>query len=122
MAPSFSGEFALGAAELGLLAGAYFLGFALLQLPLGSALDAWGPRLRHVHITDGSGSLKDEHLLPGEGDQEAFELLNRLAMRGFDGHVVLEVNTRKAGSRARREEILAQCLSDIRTQLGQVDG
>ncbi len=85
-------------------------------------LDAWGPRLRHVHITDGSGSLKDEHLLPGEGDQEAFELLNRLAMRGFDGHVVLEVNTRKAGSRARREEILAQCLSDIRTQLGQVDG
>ncbi len=44
LAPSFSSEFALGAAELGLLAGAYFLGFALLQLPLGSALDAWGPR------------------------------------------------------------------------------
>ncbi|MEL4358546.1 MULTISPECIES: sugar phosphate isomerase/epimerase family protein [unclassified Luteococcus] len=82
-------------------------------------LEAWGPRLRHVHITDGNGSLKDEHLLPGEGDQQAFELLHRLAERRFDGHVVLEVNTRKAGSRAAREEILARCLADLRTHLGQ---
>lgn len=44
LAPAFSAEFALGAAELGLLAGAYFLGFSLLQLPLGAALDQWGPR------------------------------------------------------------------------------
>lgn len=44
LAPSFSAEFELGAAELGLLAGAYFLGFALLQLPLGSGLDRHGPR------------------------------------------------------------------------------
>ncbi len=44
LAPSFSEEFNLGAADLGLLAGAYFLGFSLLQLPLGSALDRWGPK------------------------------------------------------------------------------
>jgi len=44
LAPSFSAEFGLGAADLGLLAGAYFLGFALLQLPLGSGLDRHGPR------------------------------------------------------------------------------
>jgi predicted MFS family arabinose efflux permease len=44
LAPSFSAEFNLGAADLGLLAGAYFLGFSLLQLPLGAALDDWGPR------------------------------------------------------------------------------
>lgn len=44
LAPSFSAEFALSAADLGLLAGAYFLGFSLLQLPLGAALDGWGPR------------------------------------------------------------------------------
>lgn len=44
LAPSFSAELGLGAADLGLLAGAYFFGFALTQLPLGSALDRIGPR------------------------------------------------------------------------------
>ena len=48
LAPEFSAEFGLSAAELGLLAGAYFLGFAALQLPLGTALDRWGPRRTEV--------------------------------------------------------------------------
>ena len=39
LAPVLSTEFGLTASDLGLLAGAYFLGFSLLQLPLGSALD-----------------------------------------------------------------------------------
>ncbi len=44
LAPSFSVELSLRAADLGLLAGAYFLGFASTQLPLGSALDRHGPK------------------------------------------------------------------------------
>jgi MFS family permease len=44
LAPAFSAELALSAADLGLLAGAYFLGFSLTQLPLGRALDRIGPR------------------------------------------------------------------------------
>lgn len=44
LAPEFSRELQLGAADLGLLAGAYFLGFACMQLPLGWALDRYGPR------------------------------------------------------------------------------
>jgi len=44
LAPVFSRELALGAAQLGLLAGAYFVGFAAMQLPLGIALDRHGPR------------------------------------------------------------------------------
>jgi predicted MFS family arabinose efflux permease len=44
LAPAFSAEMGLGASDLGLLAGAYFLGFASLQLPLGSALDRFGPK------------------------------------------------------------------------------
>lgn len=44
LAPVFSAELGLGAGQLGLLAGAYFLGFASMQLPMGSALDRWGPR------------------------------------------------------------------------------
>jgi MFS family permease len=44
LAPVFSVELGLQPADLGLLAGAYFLGFASLQLPLGRALDRFGPR------------------------------------------------------------------------------
>ncbi len=44
LAPVFSLELGLGASELGLLAGAYFFGFAAMQLPLGQALDRFGPR------------------------------------------------------------------------------
>ncbi len=44
LAPAFSVELSLSAGDLGLLAGAYFFGFALMQLPLGRALDRWGPR------------------------------------------------------------------------------
>jgi predicted MFS family arabinose efflux permease len=44
LAPAFSAELGLSAADLGLLAGAYFLGFSATQLPLGKALDRFGPR------------------------------------------------------------------------------
>ncbi len=44
LAPVFSTELGLRAGDLGLLAGAYFFGFAAMQLPLGRALDRWGPR------------------------------------------------------------------------------
>lgn len=44
LAPVFSQELGLQASDLGLLAGAYFFGFAATQLPLGGALDRFGPR------------------------------------------------------------------------------
>jgi len=44
LAPTLMAEFALDTADLGLLSGGYFLGFALLQLPLGHWLDRHGPR------------------------------------------------------------------------------
>ena len=44
LAPTLTQEFALHARDLGLLAGGYFLGFALTQLPLGRWLDRHGPR------------------------------------------------------------------------------
>lgn len=44
LAPVFSAELGMRAGDLGLLGGAYFLGFALAQLPLGPALDRYGPR------------------------------------------------------------------------------
>jgi MFS family permease len=44
LAPTLTLEFALNASDLGLLAGGYFLGFALTQLPLGAWLDRYGPK------------------------------------------------------------------------------
>lgn len=81
----------------------------------------WGSRLKHVHLTDGQGSIKDEHLLPGRGDQHAAELLQYLSTSGYQGDVVLEVNTRKAGKRGREAE-LAQSLAFTRIHLAQGRG
>lgn len=44
LAPVLSADFALQPRDLGLLAGGYFLGFALMQLPLGTWLDRHGPK------------------------------------------------------------------------------
>ena len=44
LAPTLVQELSLNAADLGLLAGAYFLGFSLTQLPLGAWLDRKGPK------------------------------------------------------------------------------
>jgi predicted MFS family arabinose efflux permease len=44
LAPAFSSELGLSAGDLGLLAGAFFLGFSATQLPLGHWLDRIGPR------------------------------------------------------------------------------
>ena len=43
--PLLANEFALGPAELGLLTGVYFLAFAAAQIPIGIALDRFGPSL-----------------------------------------------------------------------------
>jgi MFS family permease len=44
LSPTLSLEFGLQARDLGLLAGGYFLGFSMTQLPLGHWLDAHGPK------------------------------------------------------------------------------
>lgn len=76
---------------------------------------AWGGRLRHVHLGDGSGSIKDEHLPPGHGTQPCAQLLAHLRDTGWRGHVVAEVNTRRYAS--RRLEVLRETLSFARRHL-----
>jgi len=44
LSPILSTEFALQARDLGLLAGGYFLGFSLTQMPMGHWLDGYGPK------------------------------------------------------------------------------
>lgn len=83
-------------------------------LAMASAL---GERLAHVHLADGSGSARDEHLVPGRGTQPCAELLEGLARGSFGGTVVLEVNTRRALSREEREADLAEALAFARLHL-----
>jgi MFS family permease len=45
IAPDLARDMGLGAAGIGFLASAFFLGFAGAQVPLGVAIDRWGPRL-----------------------------------------------------------------------------
>lgn len=78
-----------------------------------------GSRLRHIHLTDGTGSAKDEHLVPGRGDQPAAELLQHVASSGFTGHVVVEINTRRSGTIEQRDVDLAESVAFARQHLGQ---
>lgn len=76
-----------------------------------------GERLSHVHLTDGTGSAKDEHLVPGRGTAGAEAFLRHLAATGFDGEVVLEINTRRCADKAERERDLRESLDFARQHL-----
>lgn len=84
--------------------------------PIAAAV-ALGPRLAHVHLADGSGSARDEHLVPGRGRQPCAAFCELLADRGFGGHVVVEVNTRRVDDRDAREADLAAALAFTRLNL-----
>ena len=73
-----------------------------------------GDRLRHIHLTDGTGSAKDEHLVPGRGVMNADAFLHHLAGQGFDGHIIVEINTRRCDTPAERERDLAESLAFAR--------
>ncbi|WAL39071.1 sugar phosphate isomerase/epimerase [Brevibacterium sp. BRM-1] len=75
-------------------------------------------RLAVVHLTDGSGSLKDEHLVPGRGRMPVAETLQHLAKHNWAGDVVVEVNTRLVAKKATRDAMLAESLAFARRHLG----
>ncbi len=79
--------------------------------------DRMRERLRHIHLTDGTRSAKDEHLVPGRGEMHAAEFLRHLARNEFAGHVVLEINTRRCSDRTEREADLAESLEFARSHL-----
>ncbi|CRK60223.1 Sugar phosphate isomerases/epimerases [Alloactinosynnema sp. L-07] len=76
-----------------------------------------GAGLTHVHLADGSGLSKDEHLVPGRGDQPCAHLCESLAERGFQGQVILEISTRRARGSAERTKDLAESLLFARLHL-----
>jgi sugar phosphate isomerase/epimerase len=78
-----------------------------------------GEGLVHVHLADGSGAPRDEHLVPGRGTAPCATFCEQLAASDFAGQVVLEVNTRKARGPGERAAELAEALLFARLNLGQ---
>jgi sugar phosphate isomerase/epimerase len=78
-----------------------------------------GANLTHLHLADGTGLPRDEHLVPGRGGQPCAEVCEHLATSGFTGQVVVEINTRRARGQADRAKDLAEALLFARLHLGQ---
>lgn len=87
---------------------------------------AMGRRLAHLHLGDGSGQTRDEHLVPGRGRVRCAEVLQGIARGAFGeqdeagafaGAVILEVSTRTLDT-ARRTADLAEALAFAREHLG----
>jgi sugar phosphate isomerase/epimerase len=76
-----------------------------------------GPQLAHLHLADGSGAPRDEHLVPGRGSQPCAEVCLTLAEGGFTGTVVLEVSTRWVRTRPERRAVLTEALLFARLHL-----
>lgn len=83
---------------------------------LGMA-EALGDRLSHLHMADGTSSARDEHLVPGRGDQPCVEILELLAGRGWSGTIILEIATRRARNAEERVADLAEALAFTRLHL-----
>lgn len=77
----------------------------------------FGSRLRHIHLADGTGSTKDEHLVPGVGNQPAREVIEYLYSSGWSGDLAIEIGTRKVDSAAHREEMVKESLDFARAAL-----
>ena len=75
-------------------------------------------KLAIVHLTDGSGSLRDEHLVPGRGKMPVAETLQYLAKHNWSGDVVVEVNTRLVAKKSTRTAMLKESLEFARKHLG----
>lgn len=80
-------------------------------------LDRMRDGLAHVHLADGTGAPRDEHLIPGRGTQPCAEVCAELSAGGYAGSVVLEINTRKARTPKERAAQLAEALLFARLHL-----
>jgi sugar phosphate isomerase/epimerase len=82
-----------------------------------------GGRLAHVHLADGTGlAYRDEHLVPGRGNQPCAPLLRQLTAADYPGMIVLEVKTFRAATQEARLADLGEALEFTRAHLAEPAG
>jgi sugar phosphate isomerase/epimerase len=92
------------------------IGHANLMVPrntTGEILQAWGSRLRHVHLHDNRGGSADLHLPLGAGDLNLRWALAELIKVGFDGTVTLEVFTPDRHFLTYSRDVLKQTWAEL---------
>jgi len=66
----------------------------------------WGSKINHIHLCDGNtGSIQDDHLVPGKGDQPVKETLEFLKDSNFNGHIIAEIHTESFSKSKRKKKI-----------------
>ncbi len=65
------------------------IGHAHLQGEVYDFIDEFGPKIKHVHVSDNEG-VNDQHLPIGEGNIDWEDAMGYLKKSGFDGWVVVE--------------------------------
>ncbi len=80
-----------------------------------------GDRLSHLHLTDGSGhTLRDEHLVPGDGDQPVAEILRTLARQDWTGSVIVEIASGASRKLEAKLPAIERSLAVARRELSHV--
>lgn len=80
-------------------------------------MSALGDTLRHIHLADGTGSARDEHLVPGRGAQPCVAVLERAKVMDTVRSVAVEVGTRFVKDREQRLQDLGESLAFARAHL-----
>jgi len=90
---------------------------AVAQQDALALVDDFGARLQHVHLADGTGTPRDEHLVPGRGSMACDKVLQELVRRDYQGDIVVEISTRRAHSARERRDDLDAALRFARAYL-----
>lgn len=98
------------------------IGHANLQVQRNTTqeiLDAYGPRLRHVHLHDNKGGTADLHLPLGAGTVDLHAAVRALQECGFDGTITLEVFTPDKHHLAYSRDVLVSVWRQVASAAGK---
>jgi sugar phosphate isomerase/epimerase len=98
------------------------IGHANLIVPHNTTaeiLEAWGSRLRHVHLHDNKGGHADLHLPLGTGNVDVRAAVSALQRCGFDGTITLEVFSPDRHYLAYSRDLLRRVWDEVREREAQ---